>query len=93
MKPSLSRLFGHFPACKICNLSPSLFPSSLHPFSYVGELKTTARWIRDFVTAHPDYKQDSFVSDKVTYDLIAKIKEVAEGTISCPELAGPLDSA
>jgi len=56
-------------------------------------LKTTARWIRDFVTAHPDYKQDSFVSDKVTYDLIAKIKEVAEGTISCPELAGPLDSA
>jgi len=58
-----------------------------------GELKTTARWVRDFVTAHPDYKQDSFVSDKVTYDLIAKIKEVAEGTISCPELAGPLDSA
>jgi len=82
-----------FLLAEFCNLPPSLFPSSLYPFSYAGELKTTARWIRDFVTAHPDYKQDSFVSDKVTYDLIAKIKEVAEGTISCPELAGPLNSA
>ena len=51
---------------------------------------TTAAWIRKFVASHPDYKQDSVVSDKVTYDLISKIKLLSEGTETCAELQGPL---
>jgi len=35
-----------------------------------GNLRTNARYMRDFVEAHPDYKQDSKVSDKVQYELL-----------------------
>lgn len=35
-----------------------------------GEVKTDAKFIRDFVTSHPDYKQDSNVSDKIMFDLL-----------------------
>ena len=53
-----------------------------------GELLTTAAWIRKFVRAHPDYKQDSVVTDAIAYDLLQHIKDVSEETISCPELLG-----
>jgi len=35
-----------------------------------GNLRTNARYMRDFVQAHPDYQQDSKVSEKVQYELL-----------------------
>ncbi len=55
---------------------------------FTGELVTTATWIRRFVTSHPDYKHDSYVSDKVTFDLISRIRDFAEGKDQCLEVAG-----
>uniref|UniRef100_UPI00358F9772 glutamate--cysteine ligase catalytic subunit isoform X2 n=1 Tax=Myxine glutinosa TaxID=7769 RepID=UPI00358F9772 len=51
-----------------------------------GELKTTACWIRDFVAAHPHYKQDSVVSDRINYDLLVRCDRIARGLEDCPEL-------
>ena len=53
-----------------------------------GELVTTATWIRQFVTSHCDYKQDSCVSDRITYDLISAIRQIAEGKMTHPKVAG-----
>ena len=44
-----------------------------------GKLLTNASWIRRFVTAHPDYKQDSRVPQTVAYDLLVAAKEIGEG--------------
>ncbi|KAJ5549427.1 hypothetical protein N7513_006661 [Penicillium frequentans] len=41
-----------------------------------GTLWTGARWIREFVAKHPSYKQDSVVSEEITYDLIKAVNEV-----------------
>ncbi|ODO00057.1 hypothetical protein I350_06681 [Cryptococcus amylolentus CBS 6273] len=41
-----------------------------------GDLPTPATWIRDFITYHPAYKQDSLVSDEINYDLIKTIHEM-----------------
>ena len=35
-----------------------------------GELMTGARWIREFVRGHEEYKGDSKVSERINYDLI-----------------------
>jgi glutamate--cysteine ligase catalytic subunit len=35
-----------------------------------GELLTTAQWMRQFVAAHPEYKQDSVITPKINYDLL-----------------------
>lgn len=43
-----------------------------------GELKTDAAWIREFITTHEDYHQDSVVSPKIVYDLC----EVLDG-VNC----------
>ncbi|KAJ3032037.1 UNVERIFIED_CONTAM: hypothetical protein HDU68_008070 [Siphonaria sp. JEL0065] len=40
-----------------------------------GRSPTAARWIRDFVTAHPEYKKDSVVSQSIAYDLMKKVDE------------------
>jgi len=53
-----------------------------------GELKTTARWMRDFVQAHPSYKQDSVVSPDIALDLMMAAKSVGDGTLAAPELLG-----
>lgn len=53
-----------------------------------GELMTVARWMREFVTYHPDYKQDSFITDKINYDLIVKCNQIANEQAECPELHG-----
>ncbi|XP_013418129.1 glutamate--cysteine ligase catalytic subunit [Lingula anatina] len=42
-----------------------------------GETPTTARWIRDFVTSHPDYKKDSVVTERINYDLMCKCQEIS----------------
>lgn len=53
-----------------------------------GEIHTTASWIRHFVTNHPDYKQDSVVSEKINYDLLKEIQQIQTGTKVHPELVG-----
>lgn len=35
-----------------------------------GTLWTTAKWIRNFVGNHPEYKKDSVVSEAINYDLV-----------------------
>ncbi|XP_055329199.1 glutamate--cysteine ligase catalytic subunit-like [Paramacrobiotus metropolitanus] len=51
-----------------------------------GELKTAARWMRDFVDQHPEYKHDSIVNDRVNYDLLSKCRDLASGQAFDPSL-------
>ncbi|CAE8594569.1 unnamed protein product [Polarella glacialis] len=53
-----------------------------------GELLTPATWMRNFVQAHPDYKQDSVVSDSVAFDLVEACNEIGLGTRPCREVLG-----
>lgn len=53
-----------------------------------GQLMTSARWIRRFVTSHPEYKKDSVVSDGIAYDLVARINRLQHNFWCCPELIG-----
>ncbi|OLY83270.1 Glutamate-cysteine ligase catalytic subunit [Smittium mucronatum] len=43
-----------------------------------GDLKTNARYFRDFVMNHPDYKNDSVVSEKIVFDLLSKCSELTD---------------
>ncbi|RHZ45899.1 glutamate--cysteine ligase [Aspergillus thermomutatus] len=42
-----------------------------------GTLWTGARWIREFVSSHPAYEQDSVVSQEICYDLVKAVDEMA----------------
>ncbi|KAM4772254.1 glutamate--cysteine ligase catalytic subunit [Rhinophrynus dorsalis] len=53
-----------------------------------GELMTVARWMREFVSTHPDYKHDSVITDKINYDLLVKCNQIANESTNCPELLG-----
>ncbi|KAG9493782.1 glutamate--cysteine ligase catalytic subunit [Eleutherodactylus coqui] len=53
-----------------------------------GELMTAARWLREFVACHGDYKQDSVITDKINYDLLVRCNQIANEQVSCPELLG-----
>jgi glutamate--cysteine ligase catalytic subunit len=46
-----------------------------------GTLWTGAKWLREFVRSHPEYKFDSEVSEKIVYDMFKAVEEVgkAEG--------------
>lgn len=46
-----------------------------------GQLKTTAQWIRTFVLAHPEYKQDSIVTDSILVDLTHYVDKVVKGSV------------
>jgi glutamate--cysteine ligase catalytic subunit len=41
-----------------------------------GTLWTGAKWIREFVRSHAEYKWDSAVSEKITYDLLKRVEEI-----------------
>lgn len=41
-----------------------------------GKLWTAAKWIREFVREHPDYKHDSVVSDKINHDLVGAVIDI-----------------
>ena len=41
-----------------------------------GTLWTGAKWIREFVRSHPEYKGDSVVSDKIVFDLFTAVREI-----------------
>lgn len=47
---------------------------------------TAARWMREIVTTHPEYQQDSVVSDSIAFDLLTKCDEVQQGLIECSKL-------
>ncbi|KAJ9594296.1 hypothetical protein L9F63_014301, partial [Diploptera punctata] len=53
-----------------------------------GDLQTTARWLRQFVHNHPDYRHDSVISEKINYDLLKQIHRIQAGEVPCPELLG-----
>jgi glutamate--cysteine ligase catalytic subunit len=44
-----------------------------------GKLWTGARWIRNFVREHTEYKKDSVVGDGICYDLIKAVEEITKG--------------
>lgn len=54
--------------------------------SSIGELMTTARWMREFVRNHPDYKKDSVVNERICYDLMCTCDRIGKGQEPCPEL-------
>lgn len=43
-----------------------------------GDLWTGAKWMREFVKRHEDYRDDSAVSKKICHDLVEEIKDLAE---------------
>ena len=43
-----------------------------------GRLWTGAKWIREFVRTHPEYKNDSVINDKINYDLVKTVQTVTE---------------
>ncbi|KAL0956322.1 hypothetical protein HGRIS_002474 [Hohenbuehelia grisea] len=51
-----------------------------------GQLQTPAVWMRNFIRSHPLYKQDSVVSEEISYDLLVAIDEIERGVRSAPEL-------
>lgn len=53
-----------------------------------GELLTPASWIRQFVTNHPHYNQDSIITEEINYDLVQACKEITAGTRHEPSLLG-----
>ena len=53
-----------------------------------GRLMTNAAWIRQFVQKHPDYQQDSRVSQTIAYDLLMAAKDIGEGRRHEPLLTG-----
>jgi glutamate--cysteine ligase catalytic subunit len=55
-----------------------------------GELMTTARFIREFVLQHPEYKQDSVVTQKINYDLMEMCDAISTGKTKSKELLGNL---
>jgi glutamate--cysteine ligase catalytic subunit len=42
--------------------------------------------MRHFVRNHPAYKHDSIVTDEIAYDLLWKMKKIANDEDHCPEV-------
>ncbi|VDO41769.1 unnamed protein product [Brugia timori] len=53
-----------------------------------GELQTLAAWMREFICKHPDYRHDSYVGDRIIYDMLKKMDSISKGLVCCPELLG-----
>ena len=66
-----------------------LFKKKKKNFFFSGELMTVARWMREFIANHPDYKQDSVITDEMNYSLLLKCNQNANELCECPELLGP----
>ncbi|CAB4065318.1 GCLC [Lepeophtheirus salmonis] len=45
------------------------------------ELITNAKFIREFILDHPDYKQDSVISERINYDLLIEIDKITDGVL------------
>jgi len=55
-----------------------------------GTLQTPATWMRNFVRSHPEYQQDSVVSQGIAYDLMEACDEIGRGIRQCPEILGDI---
>ncbi|TRY63874.1 hypothetical protein TCAL_00880 [Tigriopus californicus] len=55
-----------------------------------GALKTNAKFMRDFVLSHPNYGQDSKVSEKIQFDLLTHLDRVQTGEMKAPTLLADL---
>ncbi len=53
-----------------------------------GELQTAATYMRDFVMNHPQYKNDSVLTDDIVYDLVDKVNDISTEKVSPKELYG-----
>ena len=53
-----------------------------------GDLLTPAQWMRNLITAHPSYRQDSAVPEDVTFDLLQAVAAIGEGRRQEPSLLG-----
>lgn len=53
-----------------------------------GKAVTTARYWRNYVDAHPDYKHDSELSQSVVYDMVQHAHEIASGALRPASLFG-----
>eukprot|EP00730_Choanoeca_flexa_P018077 TRINITY_DN8772_c0_g2_i2.p1 TRINITY_DN8772_c0_g2~~TRINITY_DN8772_c0_g2_i2.p1 ORF type:complete len:161 (+),score=39.19 TRINITY_DN8772_c0_g2_i2:221-703(+) len=53
-----------------------------------GEILTPAQWMREYIAEHPDYKHDSVVPGQVAYDLLKRIDDIAQGTVTDQRLLG-----
>lgn len=42
-----------------------------------GDLITPASWMREFVSNHPEYKEDSVVGPEITYDMLVELDKIA----------------
>ena len=45
-----------------------------------GKILTGARFIRNFVTEHAEYKQDSYLNEKISYDLLKMLDSLNDPT-------------
>ncbi|XP_040567390.1 glutamate--cysteine ligase [Lepeophtheirus salmonis] len=52
------------------------------------ELITNAKFIREFILDHPDYKQDSVISERINYDLLIEIDKITDGVLKNERLLG-----
>ena len=53
-----------------------------------GELPTTARWIRNYVTSHPAYTGDGTINSVINDDLVKVCDDIGMGVIQKPDLYG-----
>jgi len=53
-----------------------------------GELLTNAAWMRQYVTNHPDYQEDSVVTQQIAFDLMKECHDIGIGATHIPELLG-----
>lgn len=53
-----------------------------------GECVTLARWMREFVDAHPDYRKDSICPDSTIHDMLKEMDRIASGEQQCCRLLG-----
>ncbi|ELU13874.1 hypothetical protein CAPTEDRAFT_24669, partial [Capitella teleta] len=51
-----------------------------------GRLKTTAKWMREFVLNHPSYEHDSKVSEEINFDLLSTCEKITKGECFPPDL-------
>ena len=53
-----------------------------------GKLCTTANYMRRFIMKHPEYRNDSVVSERITRDLVEHCRRITTGEVAAPELLG-----
>lgn len=52
-----------------------------------GKRPTLARWMREYVDKHPDYKHDSILSKKLMDEMLMKLHRIESGQEEDPAFA------